>query len=198
MVPLAVHVPEFREDSIGREVVGKDDVLRVLDFLSSFCFVFFFLLHFCSSIFLCCLSRCKRERERERVLARGSLFFSSNAFSLFNKAQCKVSLSFSSDAFPLKKKNFTSLGVASVLCLGYQIFFFSRSEFWVRWFSLLSLEELLRFSSFYTREEYTPILLLLSKNRHTEKAFYYCESSSFFVAFLFSRTDALPLLEQTT
>ena len=76
MVPLAVHVPEFREDSIiafFRKVVtlGKDDV-RVLDFLSSF-FVFFFL-HFrsSSSIAFSVISRemrelCKRERESERL-----------------------------------------------------------------------------------------------------------------------------------
>ena len=80
MVPLAVHVPEFREDSIGREVVGKDDV-RVLDVLSSR-FVFFFL-HFCSIFFSLSLSRDVKERERERVLARGFslLFFKLSLFS---------------------------------------------------------------------------------------------------------------------
>ena len=124
----------------------------------------------------------ERERERESTRARFSLLFFKLSLSLFNKAQCnKVSLSFSSAACPLKKK--LHLLVSPLfLCLGYQIFFFSRGAIFLG--SFLFFFSLWRSSSdflHHAREECTPSLLLLSKNhRHTEKAFFLWRESFLF------------------
>ena len=158
-----------------------------------------FVLRFFSVV----VSRDVKERERESTRARFSLLFFKLSLSLFNTAQCnKVSLSFSSAAFPLKKKT-ASLGVAAVLVFRVSNIFFFRGErfFWVRFcFSFLSGAKILVF--FITLERSARLLFFFFFQRIivTQRKLSFCgERSSFFVAFLFiEQKTRFRFLEQTT